>query len=69
MALPGMFHLVWLQSPSMKQGLVNGYKPNRISLYILLLMSNREDELLEILYKDMEQYKINPNNKGESNAS
>ena len=53
-----------------KQGLVNGYEPNRISLYILLLMSSREDELLEILYKDMEQYKINPNNnKGESNGN
>ena len=65
-----MFHLVWLQNPSMGKGLVNGYEPNRISLYILLLMSSREDELLEILYKDMEKYKINPNNKdkGESNA-
>ena len=52
----------------MAQGLVNGYEPNRISLYILLLMSSREDELLEVLYKDMEQYKINPNNKGESNV-
>ena len=53
----------------MKQGLVNGYEPNRISLYILLLMSSREDELLEVLYKDMEQYKINPNNnKGENNG-
>ena len=52
----------------MKQGLVSGYKPNRISLYILLLMSDRQDELLEVLYKDMEQYKINPNNKGESNG-
>ena len=68
MVLPGMFHLVCLQSSRMKQGLVSGYKPNRISLYILLLMSSREDELLEVLYKDMEQYKINPNNKGESNG-
>ena len=53
----------------MAQGLVKGYEPNRISFYILLLMSDRQDELLEILYKDMEQYKINPNNKGESNGS
>ena len=68
MALPGMYHLVWLLSNRMGRGLVNGYKPNRISLYILLLMSSREDELLEILYKDMEQYKINPNNKGESDG-
>jgi len=50
-----------------KIGLIAGYEPNRISLYILLLHSGRQDELLEILYKDMEQYKINPNNKGESN--
>ena len=53
----------------MAKGLIHGYEPNRISLYILLLMSNREDELLEILYKDMEPYKINPNNnKGENNG-
>jgi|10_taG_2_1085330.scaffolds.fasta_scaffold77431_2 hypothetical protein len=55
---------------SKKRGLIAGYEPNRISLYILLLHSGRQDELLEILYKDMEQYKINPNNKekGESNV-
>ena len=52
-----------------KIGLIAGYEPNRISLYILLLHSNREEELLEILYKDMEKYKINPNNKGESNGN
>ena len=46
---------------SKKRGLIAGYEPNRISLYILLLHSGREDELLELLYKDMEQYKINPN--------
>ena len=68
MVLPGMSHLVWLQSNRMAKGLVHGYEPNRISFYILLLMSSREDELLEVLYKDMEQYKINPNNKGESNG-
>ena len=49
------------------RGLIAGYKPNRISLYILLLHSSREDELLEILYKDMEKYKINPNNKEKDN--
>ena len=53
----------------MEKGLINGYKPNRISLYIFLLKVGREDELLEVLYKDMQQYKINPNNnKGESNG-
>ena len=50
-----------------KRGLIAGYKPNRISLYILLLHSGREDELLEVLYKDMEEYKINPN-QGENNG-
>ena len=50
-----------------KRGLIAGYEPNRISLYILLLHTNREDELLEILYKDMEKYKINPNNKEKCN--
>ena len=52
----------------MAKGLIKGYKPNRISFYIMLLMASREDELLEVLYKDMEQYKINPN-KGESNEN
>ena len=52
-----------------KIGLIAGYEPNRISLYILLLTSGREDDLMEVLYKDMEQYKINPNNKGESNGN
>ena len=51
-----------------KRGLIAGYEPNRISLYILLLHSGREDELLELLYKDMEKYKVNPNNEGESNG-
>ena len=59
--------MVYEKVTSKKRGLIEGYEPNRISLYILLLHSGRQDELLEILYKDMEQYKINPNNKGESN--
>ena len=40
------------------RGLVAGYKPNRISLYILLLSSGRLDELADVFYKDMEKYKI-----------
>ena len=40
-----------------KRGLIAGYKPNRISLYIVLILSDRIDELVEVLYKDMEQYK------------
>ena len=39
------------------RGLIAGYKPNRISLYIVYILSDRIDELVEILYKDMEQYK------------
>ena len=40
------------------KGLVAGYEPNRLSLYILLLQTQRFDELYEALWKDMEQYKI-----------
>ena len=36
-----------------KIGLIAGYKPNRISLYILMLTTGRLDELMEVLYKDM----------------
>ena len=41
-----------------KRGLVAGYKPNRISLYILMLTTGRTDELLDVLHKDMEKYKL-----------
>ena len=40
------------------QGLIAGYEPNRLSLYILLLESRRLDELYEVLWKDMKEYKI-----------
>ena len=40
-----------------KRGLIEGYKPNRISLYILMLTTGRLDELADLLWKDMEQYK------------
>tara|TARA_R100000458_G_C8133752_1_gene147742 strand:- start:232 stop:414 length:183 start_codon:yes stop_codon:yes gene_type:complete len=39
-----------------KRGLIAGYNPNRISLYILMLTAGRLDELMEVLYKDMEAY-------------
>ena len=45
------------QMTKKKRGLIAGYKPNRISLYILLLTSGRLDDLADILYKDMEKYK------------
>tara|TARA_R110002167_G_scaffold77050_2_gene214257 strand:- start:74 stop:247 length:174 start_codon:yes stop_codon:yes gene_type:complete len=40
-----------------KRGLVKGYKPNRISLYLLLLNSGRHQELDTVLWDDMEKYK------------
>ena len=40
-----------------KLGLIAGYKPNPISLYIILLQCGRLEELLEKLYKDMEVYR------------
>ena len=42
-----------------KQGLFNGYKPNRISLYLLYLYSHRLEELEKVLQDDMMEYKIN----------
>ena len=46
-----------------KRGLIAGYKPNRISLYILMLTTGRADELLDVLYKDMEEYKEDNNER------
>ena len=40
------------------RGLVAGYEPNKLSLYILLLEARRLDELYKMLWKDMEEYKI-----------
>ena len=45
------------------RGLIAGYKPNRLSLYILMLATGRDDELMKTLYKDMEEYKIDTNNR------
>ena len=44
-----------------KRGLIAGYKPNRISLYITYILADRIDELIEILYKDMQKYKEDDN--------
>jgi len=51
---------------SEKIGLIAGYKPNRISLYILMLNAGRLDELMECLYKDMEEYKEDEKKENES---
>ena len=40
-----------------KRGLIAGYKPNRISWYIMLLTTNRLDMLMDTLFKDMMKYK------------
>ena len=45
-----------------KRGLIAGYKPNRISLYIVMLNSGRYDELMNVLHDDMEEYKIKEDN-------
>ena len=37
--------------------LIAGYKPNRLSFYILMLQTNRLDMLQDALWKDMEKYK------------
>tara|TARA_Y100001963_G_scaffold54780_1_gene76656 strand:- start:3223 stop:3396 length:174 start_codon:yes stop_codon:yes gene_type:complete len=39
------------------KGLIVGYKPNRLSFYILMLQTNRLDMLHDALWKDMEKYK------------
>ena len=41
-----------------KRGLIAGYEPNRLSLYIILINADRIDELNDVLWKDMEKYKI-----------
>tara|TARA_R110000744_G_scaffold40374_6_gene91599 strand:+ start:248 stop:412 length:165 start_codon:yes stop_codon:yes gene_type:complete len=45
-----------------KQGLLAGYKPNRISLYLIMLQTGRHTELKDMLYTDMEKYKIKDTN-------
>ena len=47
-----------IESTKNKNGLIQGYEPNKISFYIILLNSNRLDELNECLWNDMQKYKI-----------
>ena len=51
----------------LSRGLFSGYEPNRISLYLTYLYSDRLQDLERILLEDMEKYKINPNNKEKCN--
>ena len=46
------------------KGLIAGYEPNRLSLYILLLQTDRLDMLEDALWKDMEKYKIKGDTDG-----
>ena len=43
---------------SKKRGLIAGYEPNRISLYVLMLSAGRNEELMELLMHDMQKHKI-----------
>ena len=52
--------------PDEKRGLIAGYKPNRITLYILMVSSGRYEELMKVFYKDMEEYKIKEDNNDKS---
>ena len=40
------------------KGLIAGYEPNRLSVYILMLQTDRLDMLRDTLWADMEKYKI-----------
>jgi hypothetical protein len=46
------------QKTNDSRGIYAGFKPNRISLYLLLLQTGRLDELQEAMFKDMEKYRI-----------
>ena len=50
-----------------KLGLITGYKPNRIALYMMLLVAGRSETLMEFLYNDMERYKIDAITKDDIN--
>lgn len=45
------------ESKKQEDGTIVDYKPNRIALYILLLNTNRLEDLNEVLHKDMEVFK------------
>ena len=46
------------REPKEERGLFAGYKPNRLSLYLLMISAGRSNELYDVILKDMEQYKI-----------
>jgi len=44
-----------------KRGLHYGYKPNKLSLYLLLIDTGRIEELRNTLYDDMEKFRMSEN--------
>ena len=40
------------------KGLWLGYKPNRLSFYLMLLNAGRVEQCYNTIHKDMEKYKI-----------
>ena len=40
------------------RGLIAGYKPNRLSFYLVMYLSGRVDEMIQQIWKDMEEYKL-----------
>ena len=46
------------RKPKEERGLFSGYKPNRLSLYLLMISAGRSNELYDVILKDMKQYKI-----------
>ena len=45
------------REPKEEKGLFAGYKPNRLSFYLLMLSSGRSDELYNVIMKDMQKYR------------
>lgn len=45
------------ESKKQEDGIIVDYKPNRITLYIMLLNTGRLEDLNEVLHKDMEVFK------------
>ena len=46
------------RQPKEERGLFAGYKPNRLSLYLLMISAGRTNELYDVILTDMEQYKL-----------
>ncbi len=53
--------------PKEERGLYAGYKPNRLSLYLLMIRTDRIEELYNVIYKDMKKFliPINESTEGE----